>query len=428
MPESGSPRPGHRTEGAALVTALLAAVAITLLMFALTSLRVSEVRAIANTTQFTQAQMAAEAGIESAIALIRTNGAVPEPELEIEGSLAGATYAATATTGTDPDTGEDLITVVSRGEYADAVRTLETQLQAIYSNELLDEYALLVCHDLVLTGSANVVGGDIYSGGNLTISKTSGLVNGDARAKLNILLEQELAVTGNVTSQEGSIDGTKAGNKVVASGDAFVRPSMVDSSLSDFEVGGTVIGGDPDLPDYCGDLLESEVKLEDSFFAPPPPDGGEWENLGEGPLASTDLPTLVDGTTYYVDGDLTLASDFDANVTFVVDGELRINGGVTVGGTNEDEDEDTSGLAFAVAGDVVRANGNATINGVLYSNGSITGNGNLVVNGSAILADTDNDSSLSGNFTINYQKSTNTDLPNVVLSDVETTRWRIISN
>jgi len=99
--------------------------------------------------------------------------------------------------------------------------------------------------------------------------------------------------------------------------------------------------------------------------------------------------------SYFVSGDLHVNAQTSLTGTLVVDGTIFVNGGANIlAGTKMP--------AIMATGDFVKNNGNATINGLVYTEGSFTGNGTADIVGALYARGTVN---MSGSMSITYDAS-----------------------
>ena len=104
-------------------------------------------------------------------------------------------------------------------------------------------------------------------------------------------------------------------------------------------------------------------------------------------------PTAV----YFVDGSMSMNGG-NLQGTIVVNGDLRINGNITVGsgGTMP---------TIIATGNITKENGCSSINGIVYTGGSFTGNGTASITGALIARGTVN---MKGTLDIYYNKAIGT--------------------
>jgi hypothetical protein len=106
------------------------------------------------------------------------------------------------------------------------------------------------------------------------------------------------------------------------------------------------------------------------------------------------LQAYMGSIVYYVQGPVTINAQFACAGTLVVDGDLSINGGATVGDPNN-----PGASAILVKGNIIRSNGNADLYGLFYSTGSVKGVGTFDCEGSVI---TQGSMDLKGTYTVKY--------------------------
>ena len=112
------------------------------------------------------------------------------------------------------------------------------------------------------------------------------------------------------------------------------------------------------------------------------------------PTQFENLRTFMGSIVYYVQGPATINGQFACAGTLVIDGDLSINGGATVGDPNN-----PGASAILVKGDIIRSNGNADLYGLFYSTGSVKGVGTFNCDGSII---TNGAMDLKGNYSVTY--------------------------
>lgn len=420
-------RPSNWSQGSALVLALMSLTVLTILMLSMTSLRVSEMRGVSSNVRATHAQLYAESGIETVLAwIIGNSSTISFPVTKTFSNVPVGIGTFSASLDTDPSSGAPRIT--STGVAGSVERTVEVLLSLEMRNAVLQQFAILACHDLAIgngqAGKKGVQNGDIYSGGNLTVDKT-GLINGDAIARGNVSLTAQDAVSGNVISTNGNISGKK--DTIVAGGYAS-NPDGNATLQGGKNSGKAAKGFNHDegiwgvIPDYChGDYYADNILVSDEEFA-----AYEAKAVGMGAGHVINGDTHISGGhyegVYYIRGNLKINGGYSGSATFVVEGNLHINGNVKVSNPGDDS------MAFVVKGDVTKGNGNAEVDGVIYANGQADLRGNLQVNGAIVMASLDGSSELSGSAFINYvPPSDDLDLPNAVFAGASVDRWRLVS-
>ena len=220
MPQSTKFHRRHGREGSALIIALLVSVILIILVSALLSTRVTELQAISSTVRSTNAQLIAEAGVDYVLGLVaRDELELPAtlPYYEVSGTFADGTFDVVA--DRHPTTGQFRVT--SRGAEARGTRrTVEVLFDIASTNRIVDDYGLFTCGDLTLSGSSSVINGDVYAGGDLAIGRADAVSNGDITAYGNItFVSGSASVTGSATSETGSVtapEGTAPANGSMA--------------------------------------------------------------------------------------------------------------------------------------------------------------------------------------------------------------------
>ena len=123
-----------------------------------------------------------------------------------------------------------------------------------------------------------------------------------------------------------------------------------------------------------------------------------------------------DGGAYYIAGNLTVRGNFEGSATFVVAGDLIIEGG-SVSGSDIDR-------AYVVGGDVTMAGG-SVVTGLIYTDGSITAEGSATVNGGVVALGS---GGVSGSLTVNAESVGSINLANATIPDFTVRRWRLVSD
>jgi hypothetical protein len=333
----------------------------------------------------------------------------------------------------DPDTSGDYdardipVQVYSLGTvYRDSTkaevlarRIVTTECSVVYAKESdtdstgsseVFNYGLFSGSDISFSGGAQEANGDIYAGGNIDLGNSPSKVRvngGTAHAAGQITGSGQ--TTGGDPPQSGAVeipfpeldveyykdlalkfktgqppyDGTVITDPVTGvvytysdTTDALVL-AVVQSYLGSDDTGNTVDEIQAfyaDLRDYSGAILTLDVAQRAAL----------WDYTNS--IVYYINPAPGDGT-----GTAIINGNFECQGTIVINGDLSINGGADI--------VNGGGLAIFVNGDIIRANGTATLNGLFYATGGITGNGTFVCNGSIVTQDPID---LNGNFTVNY--------------------------
>lgn len=259
-------------------------------------------------------------------------------------------------------------------------------------------YGVFTGGDFSTQGSAEEINGDIYAGGNASIKKNS--------------------VSGGKVYAHGSVTGDPpTGSK---SGFPSIPFPMIDTSyyqsLFTAYINGTFPYNTPfnQIPGAAAgtfytctaksgpwtlqgginravygvgalEVLTSDVTI-----------GGKTYKVIPSDNATAALTYMTNSTTsYFVSGDLHINAQVTLTGTVVVDGTIFVNGGANIlAGTKMP--------ALLATGDFVKNNGNATINGLVYTEGSFTGVGTADIVG-ALYARAGVD--MNGNMSVTYDSS-----------------------
>ncbi|MCX6328167.1 MAG: hypothetical protein NTZ85_01450, partial [Bacteroidia bacterium] len=273
-------------------------------------------------------------------------------------------------------------------------------------------YALFSGNSISFSGNAQTVDGDIHAIGliDLGSSKQIRVENGNAET------EDEFTVYKN---GGGTVDGKKLDRNSDPPAPQIDFPIInIDnySKLADaFRNGDPPYDGNP-IYDENGNLLVFANTSNDivksviqSYLGAPetssPIDGinNFYLDLINGtgdlftkltPAQFENLRIYMGSIVYYVQGPATINGQFACAGTLVVDGDLSINGGATVG-----DPSNPGGSAILVKGNIIRSNGNADLYGFFYSTGSVKGVGTFDCEGSVI---TQGSMDLKGTYKVKY--------------------------
>lgn len=363
----------------------------------------------------------------------------------------------------DPDTSGDYdardipVQVYSLGTvYRDSTkaevlarRIVTTECSVVYNKESdtdsessseVFNYGLFSGGDITFSGGAQEVDGDIYAGGNIDLgpSPSKVRVNGGTAHAVG-----QITGSGQTTNPDGSSSDHDSGADEIPFPQLdvdYYKDLAYKFKTGDAPYNGTIVNiYDPDdpgtiiatytYPDISGEdnaivraVIQSYLGSDDTgntvdeiqtFYSDLMAAAGTEDGSGSGfnalnPLQVSDLQTNAKSIVYYVNpapgdgtGTAIINGNFECQGTIVINGDLSINGGAEI--------VDDGGLAIFVNGDIIRSNGNATLNGLFYATGGITGNGTFVCNGSIVTQDPIN---LNGNYTVNYDGPVG-DMPNL---------------
>jgi hypothetical protein len=254
-------------------------------------------------------------------------------------------------------------------------------------------YGVFTGGDFNTQGSAKEIDGDIYAGGNATIKKNS--------------------VSNGVVYAHGSLYGTPPADS--QEGVPSIPFPMIDTSyyrsLFTAYINGTfpydtpfnqIPGAAPGTFYTCTNgaflgnqrstynvdalaALTSEVTI-----------GGKTYKVIPSGSATAALAFMTNSTaSYFVSGDLHVNAQVTLTGTVVVDGTIFVNGGANIlAGTKMP--------ALLATGNFVKNNGNATINGLVYTEGTFTGVGTADIVGALYSRGA---VTMNGNMSITYDSS-----------------------
>lgn len=251
------------------------------------------------------------------------------------------------------------------------------------------KYALWSAIDITLGGNSSI-GGNVYSGGDVTISTQDAVKDGNILAFRNIYFSTGTSrisnghalANDNVSLTDQDRVRVNVGN--VYAGDTVTGLAPFNTQV----VGGTVNQNFSPDPVPSVSYYETTSKYTDAQFADFMTQADAQGNLHLGNYSPP--PGNYTGL-HYVTGDLRIGGSYSGDAIWVVGGNLYVDGSVTVAdGMNYafivKGTVDTTGLGngimdgFIYANGAVKAAGNSTVNGGVVSFGGITGKGGFTVN------------------------------------------------
>jgi hypothetical protein len=271
-------------------------------------------------------------------------------------------------------------------------------------------YALTSGEDINFGGNSQVIKGDIRANGDVNLGTqqnkvrvkdgiiyTSGVVKGDGKiiggkeegyAKIDwpeLSLDYYQSLYNNFLTGKFPYDGSPVvnskGEQIIDNEVPLYYPDTRDGTIQN--IINTYLNDENLEPLDRIEKFYSDLQNKDGLFAP---------LVGPYILAWEQLKDRAKFIVYYIDGDVHVNSNKTLSGTFVINGDLRINGNYTI---NSD-----GSLAFLVSGDIIKANGNAEVNGFLYADGDLSlGTGNFTVNGGIVTKGTIN---VSGSIDVTY--------------------------
>ncbi|MBW1678782.1 MAG: hypothetical protein JRJ08_01355, partial [Deltaproteobacteria bacterium] len=213
-----------------------------------------------------------------------------------------------------------------------------------------------------------VLDGDIYSGGNITISSAPAVTNGDVLAWRNVTFPDG---NNNIENSSVRANGNIVfGNQqnILTAGDAIANGTVSG--------GGTVAGeiyqnGEVDPNVHPPAYYEADYKVTQAQFN---------EYLDQADTYLIGDQTITGGHyegVIYIEGNLDIQGGFTGDATFVVTGDLILSGNIDNTGNDN--------YAFIVGGDVWSSGiGNSDIDGTIYCNGNFDSRENISINGSIV--------------------------------------------
>lgn len=295
----------------------------------------------------TQALYTAEAGVERALAKLRsdpewrdargTTLAGPYPDEGAEGEIAGVVVEdATPQTGLGR-----LVEVRADGRYREARKRLQVYARVVSPADLFRGLSILPAEpgEVTLTGNVTVRGGAL-------------VINSDLR------------VQGSV-----SVDTAYLGGIITEKGNAEV---------DNFEEGVFV----PSFPDLDEEWFRGAAGW---FFAGDAVIGEPGPGQGHGKQPDLDIADLDTDGVYFVDGDVEISGSYEVRATVVAAGDIKITGDLKR--KNETEDSLLTlvalGSSGGKAGDIDL--GNKNVDALLLARGTLRAHGDAALYGGAVV-------------------------------------------
>jgi len=391
--------------GAVLIISLLTMVVLTLLGLAAINTVTTDIMISANDKGAKQAFYLAEAGLEEALARMKSanvididGNAVSLIGIEVGNENSVQLPQGTQSTGTYTITitriSSNTIRIASTGTTTNGrgVKSIVIDVSETVSYPEIFDFALFAMQNVTLGGSLEVIDGDIYSGADITISAHPAVTNGDVLAWGNVTFPN-----GNKYIENGSV---RANGNIVLGNQQNIRTAGDAVANGTVSGNGTVAGeiyqnGEMDPNVQPPTYYEESYKVTDAQFS---------EYLTQADTYLSGNQTITGGEytgIVYIDGDLAIHGNFTGNATFVITGDLTMAGNITnTGGEN---------YAFVVDGDVW-SSGNTTVDSVIYSNGDFWSSGNTTVNGS-VISFGPNGIRGTGSVEVSYDSPTSQNLP-----------------
>jgi hypothetical protein len=238
------------------------------------------------------------------------------------------------------------------------------------------DYGVFTGGDLSIKGAASEWHGNVYAGGNAYIQKNNSVVDGEVYA------------SGQITGNPPGTPHPNVAKQPFPEMDIASLRSMAQAYIAgawpyNGDNGGVAIPNSSP-PTFYTNTSDSanRIKYKVDLHAANPTNTAYFLD-----------PTAV----YFVDGSMQLNGG-NLQGTIVVNGDLRINGNITVGSGGT--------LPTIIAtGNITKENGCSSINGIVYTGGSFTGNGTASITGALIARGTVN---MKGTLDIYYNKALGT--------------------
>lgn len=250
-------------------------------------------------------------------------------------------------------------------------------------------YGVFTGGDFSTQGSAMEINGDVYANGNADIKKNS-ISGGKVYAHGSLTGKPPAGSIGGVPAQSFPVIDT-----------AYYRSLFTAYINGAYPYNGNVQIPNSTPPAYYTDtsLAANRAKYNVDKLAALTSevtvDGNVYKTIPSG-NATAALAYMTNPTaSYFVSGDLHVNAQVTLTGTVVVDGTIFVNGGANIlAGTKMP--------ALLATGDFVKNNGNATINGLVYTEGSFTGVGTADIVGALYARGA---VTMNGNMSITYDSS-----------------------
>ncbi|MEM3827634.1 MAG: hypothetical protein QXP36_00250 [Conexivisphaerales archaeon] len=282
--------------------------------------------------------------------------------------------------------------------------------RAIYSEAFIDYYKKTTNIYTTVYPNSPAFSFGLFSGSDISFSGNALVVNGNIFSDGNV----DLGTAHKVRVSNGNVYavGTISGNGTVTNGQLIPNQSPIEFPIVNvdyykalaqaFKLGLPPYDGSVSrLPNtsnpslrtivqyYLGTNSQSSFNAVTTFISDMLNKRGAFTSLDV--TTWQQLIQKAQNIVYYVPDPVVITSKQTYTGTIIVDNSLSIHGNVTI--------NTSGGVAIICTQNVNIANGNATINGVLYSQGTVTGLGNLTVNGGIVSRNALN---VSGSCQINY--------------------------
>jgi len=408
--------------GIALIWVVLMSALVLVAIIGISIKTVSE-KQILNARSYSQrALLAAETGLAKEINSSRT---IPSSSNPLAGLDIGITHDFTEKTYSDSGNpavtvtywvkvikdGIDEYTFYSLGTISDH-STPEKVLarKAIitrYSGPLMPEGFALYGNGSIFFGNSNSVeiNGSVFTNGTLDLRKA--YIDGTAYVAQggDLIPSDKATVTGGIKTGQNIIPFPPLNiDEYIAKADAF------RSGEAPYDATGhpnlNIIGRAPLVVSVIQTYLgppgtSSTVKGIKDFYDDVKNVSGNIKTMLK--LAEiSELQQYASNIVYYLQGPVTISSNFEVVGIIVVDGDLELKGGPTVGDPLHPEE-----TAILVNGNVTIGTGNTELNGLLYvmGDGNFNGTGNFTCNGSVVA---NGEINVTGNLSVIFNK---TDVP-----------------
>lgn len=344
-------------KGMILIVSYLVIMVLIILSSAFLTQSFTERRIAAKEKNRIQAFYLAEAGIEAACQNLRQNWDGFTSGLPRTNALNQIFDYGSFSVDIENGPVANTVKLLSTGTAQTTERILEEVVRGTVGGGMTDyDFALLTCGNLFLEENASIQNQDVYVNGNLEIKSPDGISGGDAYVKGNATLSGNGSVTGNINANKNitvnagsTIDGDAASKKIVAN-NGSITGTVTSNAV-------------PDPVDEAALQAKADsYKLSAADWANYKTQAQAEGNYHEGSFS----PSGSYSGIHYIEGNVVVNSDFSGTATFVITGNVELQGG-----TADISPAEGSDYSFIVGGNLQStAEATGRLAGVIYCQGN----------------------------------------------------------
>ena len=318
-----------------------------------------------------QAFYIAEAGIYRAVAELNDDINWTGPFTNL--AFANGNFTVTRT---DPDVLRMILTSVGTTNTNPASQvTLQAVGLKVGSPGPIWKFAIFTSQTLELSANNQVTDGNVYAGLNIILSTSDAVVDGDVSAYQQVIYESNANILrGHVLSNDGVDLTTQERVRIAERGGIWTGGAVNHGNLAIQVPNGPVNENSSPAPVMPVSYYEDNFQIQDDEFT-----DFYAQALAAGNVHPDGYRPPEGNYTgiHYVTGDLKISGDYSGDAIWVVDGNLDIDGNISV--SNDEV------YTFIVQGDIFTTGiGGGSIDAFIYANGTIDAAGNTLVNGGVI--------------------------------------------